>query len=89
MNRRAPGRSRLHTLLVWDGIRGTLQLLLVLFYRLRYTGQENVPREGPAIVIGNHQSHLDPVIVGIVAHDRPCKSLARSSLFRFKPFGFP
>ncbi|MHC5005471.1 MAG: lysophospholipid acyltransferase family protein [Planctomycetota bacterium] len=88
MNRRAPGRSRIHTLLVWGGIRGTLQLLLTLLYRLRYTGQENMPREGPAIVVGNHQSHLDPVIVGIVVHDRPCKSLARSSLFSFKPFGW-
>lgn len=33
-------------------------------YRIRTTGAENIPREGPAIVVCNHVSYMDPVILG-------------------------
>ena len=37
------------------------------------------------LVLANHQSHLDPVLVGL-AIDRRLNYLARQSLFRFAPF---
>lgn len=86
--RRAPGRSPLAVVIVWDGVRGLFKLLLVSLYRLRTSGAEHVPREGPLVFVSNHQSHFDPVIVGILVHDRPFSSLARSSLFAFKPFAW-
>jgi 1-acyl-sn-glycerol-3-phosphate acyltransferase len=44
------------------------------------------PRDG-LIVLSSHQSHLDPLLLGL-ATDRRLSSLARSSLYSFKPFGY-
>jgi 1-acyl-sn-glycerol-3-phosphate acyltransferase len=38
-------------------------------------------------MLSSHQSHLDPLLLGL-ATDRRLSSLARSSLYKFKPFGF-
>jgi 1-acyl-sn-glycerol-3-phosphate acyltransferase len=38
-------------------------ILINLFYRLRPTGLENVPRKGPAIVVCNHVSYMDPILL--------------------------
>jgi 1-acyl-sn-glycerol-3-phosphate acyltransferase len=37
---------------------GTVSLL----YRLRVYGKENVPKDGPVLVVCNHQSFLDPML---------------------------
>lgn len=52
---------------------------------LRATGRENVPAEGPAMLVSNHLSHLDVLVLGILL-DRPLNYVARSSLFFF-PLG--
>ena len=49
-------------------------------FRFRYTGRGNVPATGPLLVVSNHQSHLDPVLIG-VACPRQVGALARASLF--------
>lgn len=49
---------------------------------------EHIPRNGPFIIASNHQSHLDPLLVGLMFSRRPFASIARSSLFRFKPFAW-
>jgi 1-acyl-sn-glycerol-3-phosphate acyltransferase len=49
-------------------------------FRFRYVGCENVPAVGPLLVVSNHQSHLDPVLIG-VASPRQVGALARASLF--------
>jgi 1-acyl-sn-glycerol-3-phosphate acyltransferase len=46
-----------------------------------------LPPEGPLIYIMNHQSLLDPPLVGVLVRRRPCVFLARKGLFAFKPFG--
>ena len=38
-------------------------LLINLLYRLRPTGLDNVPEEGPAIVVCNHVSYMDPILL--------------------------
>lgn len=55
-----------------------------IYFRYRYSGRGNVPRTGPVLLVANHQSHLDPVLVGI-ACPRQLKYLARQGLF-FWPF---
>ncbi len=35
-----------------------------VFYRVRATGMENIPDEGPALVVCNHASYMDPVLLG-------------------------
>ena len=46
--------------------------------------QSNVPLTGPVLLVSNHQSNLDPVLVGL-ACPRQLKYLARHGLF-FWPF---
>ncbi len=67
-------------------LQRTLQLAAVLMYRVRYTGRENIPASGGVLVVSNHQSHLDPPLVGIGC-PRPMNYIARSTLFNFGPFG--
>jgi 1-acyl-sn-glycerol-3-phosphate acyltransferase len=55
-----------------------------IYFRYRYSGRGNVPPTGPVLLVANHQSHLDPVLVGI-ACPRQLKYLARQGLF-FWPF---
>ncbi len=54
-------------------------------FRIRCHGRQNIPTSGPLIVCANHQSFLDPALVGL-CFDRRLNYLARKSLFRFLPF---
>jgi 1-acyl-sn-glycerol-3-phosphate acyltransferase len=60
--------------------------LCKVLFRFHYTGRGNVPSSGPLLVVSNHQSHLDPVLIG-VACPRQVGALARASLF-VGPFGW-
>jgi len=40
-------------------------VIFKLFFRLKVTGQENIPQDGPFIIVANHSSLLDPVILGV------------------------
>jgi len=40
-------------------------IIFKLFFRLKVTGQENIPQDGSFIIVANHSSLLDPVILGI------------------------
>jgi 1-acyl-sn-glycerol-3-phosphate acyltransferase len=54
-------------------------------FRTQFYGDEHVPREGPVLICANHQSFLDPVLIGM-ASPRRLHYLARESLFKFAPF---
>jgi 1-acyl-sn-glycerol-3-phosphate acyltransferase len=56
-------------------------------YHVRYWGAKGIPRKGGVLVVANHQSFFDPLLVGMGCH-RPVSYVARDSLFRFKPFGW-
>lgn len=58
---------------------------LTLGFSLRIEGTQHVPRVGPALLVANHQSFLDPAIVGLAAR-RHVHYLARKTLFRFPAF---
>ncbi|MFM8415860.1 MAG: lysophospholipid acyltransferase family protein, partial [Planctomycetota bacterium] len=53
-------------------------------FRVRFA--EPLPATGGLLVLSSHQSHLDPLLLGL-ACERKLSSLARSSLFHFGPFG--
>ncbi len=55
-----------------------------VWFRFKFNGKGYVPVEGPVLLVANHQSNLDPVLVGI-ACPRQLKYLARVGLF-FWPF---
>jgi len=62
-----------------------LQCVGVMGFGVRYWGRENIPCKGAVLVVSNHQSHLDPPLVGIGC-PRRMNYMARKTLFRFLPF---
>ncbi len=62
-----------------------LQILAILLLDYRVFGALGIPRRGAVVVASNHQSYLDPLLVGLCL-PRRAFYLARESLFRF--FGF-
>ncbi len=40
-------------------------IIFKLIFRLKVTGQEDIPQDGPFIIVANHSSLLDPVILGV------------------------
>ena len=59
--------------------------MAVWLFRLRCHGRGHLPLRGGALICSNHQSHIDPVVIGLCC-DRQLHYLARKSLFRFAPF---
>ena len=55
-------------------------ILAHTLFRLRVIGRENFNVEGPAIIAANHQSYLDPPLIG-VAYPGELHYLARNTLF--------
>lgn len=57
-----------------------------LGWSFRAAGREHLPKTGPVLLVANHQSLLDPPMVGLCAN-RPLTYLARHGLFANKFFG--
>jgi 1-acyl-sn-glycerol-3-phosphate acyltransferase len=53
---------------------------MTLGFSLRTQGRQHIPAAGPALLVANHQSFLDPVLVGLSTH-RHLYYLARKTLF--------
>lgn len=69
----------------YEFCKGQVRLAALLAFRARYSGLQNVPLEGPVLMVSNHQSHLDPPLIGC-GPPRQMHFLARQTLFRFGPF---
>jgi 1-acyl-sn-glycerol-3-phosphate acyltransferase len=71
--------------LYWCGYTFSKTIAQMAF-QYRAFGQENIIEDGPAIMAANHQSYLDPQLVGIT-----CRAelyyLARKTLFENRLFG--
>jgi 1-acyl-sn-glycerol-3-phosphate acyltransferase len=53
--------------------------------RLEVSGVETLPASGPLLLIGNHDSHWDPVMIGFAARQRrQIRALAKSTLWDVK-----
>lgn len=50
-------------------------------FRYRRRQRERMPLTGPVLIVANHGSYLDPLLVGAISN-RPLRYLARSTLFR-------
>ena len=71
----------------YGGWRGLCQIVAVTFFGIRSFGRENVPAKGGALLASNHQSFLDPTVVGLCLA-RQVHYLARDSLFRRPAFAW-
>lgn len=65
---------------------GLCKVLLLLLRRWKVEGTANLPREGAVIVIANHQSYWDPVVLG-TALSRRVYFMAKEELFQIPLFG--
>lgn len=66
---------------IWyETVRLVLRFADMLSFRIRYSGRENIPKEGGVLLVSNHQSHLDPPIIGLGC-PRQLSFLARETLF--------
>src|SRR5262249_28752914 len=55
-------------------------------YRLEVRDAERVPAAGPVIVVANHESVLDPLVLAC-AIERELRFLAKAELWRFRVIG--
>lgn len=56
-----------------------------LLYPTKVEGLENVPAEGGCLVVANHCSNWDPVLMAVNVRGRCLHFMAKIELFRFKP----
>ena len=67
---------------------GICKPIVRLWGRLDVDGVEHIPAEGPLLIVGNHDSYWDPVVVGLAAIERrQIRALAKSSLWKVKGLG--
>ncbi|NLZ27705.1 MAG: 1-acyl-sn-glycerol-3-phosphate acyltransferase [Firmicutes bacterium] len=63
-------------------------LFYLLVYRMKVTGQENVPWDGPLIVCSNHINWFDPTLVArAIGRGRQVCFMAKAELFDIPYFG--
>ena len=67
-------------------VRLSSQYFGVLMFDLRVYDRELIPGAGPALILSTHQSHFDPVLLGVTFNER-LNYLARRSLFKNRLFG--
>lgn len=79
-----PDRSRAQ-MIAEAIVRFSARMTFLLAFRFRCLGREHFPENGGALVCANHQSFLDPILVG-AASDRRLNYIARKTLFRFQAF---
>lgn len=64
---------------------GICKPIVRLWGRLDVEGVEHLPAAGPLLLVGNHDSYWDPVVVGLGAIERrQIRALAKSSLWKVK-----
>ena len=78
------GRSRF-----WYGMARLLVTLIVRsgFLRVRVFGEEHVPESGPVLLMANHESNLDPVLIAW-SIARPIHIPGKIELFRVRFLGW-
>ncbi len=62
-------------------------IIFKLFFRLKVTGQQNIPQDSPFIIVANHSSLLDPVILGVSIRPKII-FIAASYLFEIRWLGY-
>ncbi len=62
--------------------------VFTLAYRLRRLHIDRVPRTGPVLIVANHQSYLDPPLIGVCLSHREIHPVARVGLFNIRPLAW-
>jgi 1-acyl-sn-glycerol-3-phosphate acyltransferase len=72
---------------LWKFLQIIARVGTTLLFDLKTYGRENVPKTGGVLLVANHQSYLDPVLVAVRLY-RPVSFLAKSELFENRYFGW-
>ena len=72
---------------LWCTLQTILQNFFCVWLGYRSIGHEPLEKQNGALILANHQSFLDPLLVGLPLH-RPISFLARDSLFRVPVIGW-
>ena len=70
----------------WAASRAVLALTATPYLGVRAAGVERIAPDRGGLILANHQSFLDPIVLGLPL-DRSISFLARDSLFRVPGFG--
>src|SRR5215217_7588604 len=73
-------RTRGTSKLIYGTARVVLTPIAGVWYRLKVTGDEYVPKDGPAIIAPNHKSFYDSFFIGL-ATKRHLHFMAKAELF--------
>jgi 1-acyl-sn-glycerol-3-phosphate acyltransferase len=72
---------------IWKMAQLLVRIFTTVAFDLKVYGLRNVPRHGGVLVVTNHQSLLDPLLLG-VRHHRGMSYMAKSELFKNKAFAW-
>ena len=72
--------------LPWILSQWILQVIFAFWLRYQSRGKERLPATTGGLIISNHQSFLDPLMIGLPLN-RPVSFMARDSLFRIPILG--
>ena len=56
-----------------------LFILFKIFFRFKIVNIEKVPEKGGVIVVSNHVSHLDPLVIGAAIRKRQSTFMAKTA----------
>ena len=68
-------------------VKGAIYIYCKVVYQVKVVGKENIPKEGPAIICGNHRSFLDPPLIEVTC-GRYTRFLAKEELTKNKFLAF-
>jgi 1-acyl-sn-glycerol-3-phosphate acyltransferase len=71
----------------WKSLQIIARIGTTLLFNLKTYDRQNIPRTGGVLLVANHQSYLDPVLVAVHLY-RPVSFLAKSELFTNPYFGW-
>jgi 1-acyl-sn-glycerol-3-phosphate acyltransferase len=83
----APAIDPVHPSLTWRILRGLARLGASTLFSLKSYNRRHVPCRGGVLLVANHQSYLDPVLLGVHLQ-RHMSYLAKSELFTNRYFAW-
>jgi 1-acyl-sn-glycerol-3-phosphate acyltransferase len=79
-------QSDLQRDVLWHTLQCLLRFIFTVFFSYRAYGMENLPKKGGVLILSNHQSFLDPILLSLLL-TRPMSYLAKAELFKNPIFG--